>query len=141
MEKRRAYVLLWRWAVSSKSLVNHRPSLLTSFLTSHSCNSGYIFSEKLSLQVRFYGSAPVERSPVFSEINSKDISYFKSFLGENNVIQDLDRLQPANTDWMHKYKGSSKLMLLPRSTEERSGCSSSRGNTGLVGGSVPVFDE
>lgn len=76
------------------------------------------FLRSSTLQVRFYGSAPVERIPSFSEINSKDIGYFKSILGENNVIQDQDRLQPANTDWMHKYQGSSKLMLLPRSTEE-----------------------
>lgn len=110
------------------------------------------FLSSLNLQVRYYGSASVERNPSFSEINSKDISYFKSILGENNVIQDPDRLQPANTDWMHKYKGSSKLMLLPRSTEEVSHimryCNSRQlaivpqgGNTGLVGGSVPVFDE
>ncbi|XP_010679807.2 D-2-hydroxyglutarate dehydrogenase, mitochondrial isoform X2 [Beta vulgaris subsp. vulgaris] len=105
-----------------------------------------------TLQLRFYGSAPIERSSTFSEINSKDISYFKSILGEHNVILDPDRLEPANWDWMHKYKGSSKLMLIPRNTEEvshiMSYCNSRRlaivpqgGNTGLVGGSVPVFDE
>lgn len=71
-----------------------------------------------TLQLRFYGSAPIERSSTFSEINSKDISYFKSILGEHNVILDPDRLEPANWDWMHKYKGSSKLMLIPRNTEE-----------------------
>ncbi|CBI17437.3 unnamed protein product, partial [Vitis vinifera] len=53
---------------------------------------------------------------------------------------------------MRKYKGSSKLLLQPRSTEEVSQilkyCNSrclavvpQGGNTGLVGGSVPVFDE
>ncbi|KAG9132286.1 hypothetical protein Leryth_012957 [Lithospermum erythrorhizon] len=53
---------------------------------------------------------------------------------------------------MRKYKGSSKLMLHPRSTEEVSQilkyCNSRSlavvpqgGNTGLVGGSIPVFDE
>ncbi|XP_021718089.1 D-2-hydroxyglutarate dehydrogenase, mitochondrial-like [Chenopodium quinoa] len=110
------------------------------------------FLRSSNLPVRFYGSAPVERSASFSEINTKDITYFKSILRENNVIQDPDRLQPANTDWMHKYQGSSKLMLLPRTTEEVSHimryCNSRHlaivpqgGNTGLVGGSVPVFDE
>ncbi|KAJ6378878.1 hypothetical protein OIU78_028985 [Salix suchowensis] len=73
-------------------------------------------------------------------------------LGEKNVVQDEDRLETANIDWMHKYKGFSKLLLLPRNTEEVSKileyCNSRRlavvpqgGNTGLVGGSVPVFDE
>lgn len=34
------------------------------------------------------------------------------------MVQDEDRLETANIDWMHKYKGSSKLLLLPRNTEE-----------------------
>lgn len=53
---------------------------------------------------------------------------------------------------MGKYQGSSKLALKPSSTDEVSQllayCSLRRlavvpqsGNTGLVGGSVPVFDE
>ncbi|XP_074295169.1 D-2-hydroxyglutarate dehydrogenase, mitochondrial-like [Silene latifolia] len=115
---------------------------------------GTCFRRNLGVQSRFYGSEAksVERRPSFSEVNFKDVSYFQSILGENNVILDADRLQSANTDWMHKYKGFSKIMLLPRSTEEVSQimryCSSRHlavvpqgGNTGLVGGSVPVFDE
>ncbi|CAA3012542.1 D-2-hydroxyglutarate dehydrogenase, mitochondrial [Olea europaea subsp. europaea] len=81
-----------------------------------------------------------------------DISYFKKILGERGVVQDEEKLDDANTDWMRKYKGSSKLMLQPRTTEEVSQilkyCNSrclavvpQGGNTGLVGGSVPVFDE
>eukprot|EP00258_Populus_trichocarpa_P045669 XP_024461688.1 D-2-hydroxyglutarate dehydrogenase, mitochondrial isoform X2 [Populus trichocarpa] len=103
---------------------------------------------------RSFGSlaTKVERNPSFSSLNSDDLSYFKGVLGEKNVVQDEDRLETANIDWMHKYKGSSKLLLLPRNTEEVSKileyCNSRRlavvpqgGNTGLVGGSVPVFDE
>uniref|UniRef100_A0A2P2LJU9 D-2-hydroxyglutarate dehydrogenase n=1 Tax=Rhizophora mucronata TaxID=61149 RepID=A0A2P2LJU9_RHIMU len=97
-------------------------------------------------------AAKVKRNPSFSALMPDDIAYFKGILGEKNVIQDEDRLDFANTDWMHKYKGSSKLLLLPRTTEEVSQilryCNSRRlavvpqgGNTGLVGGSVPVFDE
>lgn len=55
-------------------------------------------------------------------------------------------------DWMGKYVGKSKLALKPSTTEQVSQvlayCSLRRlavvpqgGNTGLVGGSVPVFDE
>lgn len=53
---------------------------------------------------------------------------------------------------MNKYHGQSKLLLRPRSTEQVSQllayCHAKQlavvpqgGNTGLVGGSVPVFDE
>jgi D-2-hydroxyglutarate dehydrogenase len=69
---------------------------------------------------RSFGSlaTKVERNPSFSSLNSDDVSYFKGVLGEKNVVQDEDRLETANIDWMHKYKGSSKLLLLPRNTEE-----------------------
>ncbi|XP_022751417.1 uncharacterized protein LOC111300069 isoform X2 [Durio zibethinus] len=110
--------------------------------------------EANAIQYRYFSSVStlVQRNPSFSTLNSDDISYFKRLLGEKNVIQDEDRLETANTDWMHKYKGSSKLLLQPRSTEEVSQilkyCNSrclavvpQGGNTGLVGGSVPVFDE
>lgn len=53
---------------------------------------------------------------------------------------------------MHKYRGQSQLMLRPRTTQQVSDilayCNRRRlavlpqgGNTGLVGGSVPLFDE
>jgi FAD/FMN-containing dehydrogenase len=57
-----------------------------------------------------------------------------------------------NTDWMGKYRGASSVALRPNSTEQvrkiLAHCTKRRlavvpqgGNTGLVGGSVPVFDE
>ncbi|GLT39189.1 hypothetical protein SLA2020_133950 [Shorea laevis] len=111
-------------------------------------------AEANAIQFKCFGSVAelVQRRPSFSTLNSDDISYFKGILGEKNVIQDEDTLEFANTDWMRKYKGSSKLLLQPRSTEEVSQilkyCNSRHlavvpqgGNTGLVGGSVPVFDE
>lgn len=71
-------------------------------------------------QFRGFGSMAtnIERNPSFSTLNSDDIEYFKRILGEKNVIHDEDRLLTANMDWMHKYRGSSKLLLQPRSTEE-----------------------
>ncbi|XP_068634992.1 probable D-2-hydroxyglutarate dehydrogenase, mitochondrial isoform X2 [Aristolochia californica] len=94
----------------------------------------------------------IQRNPSFSTITLDDICFFKETLGEKSVIQDEDKLSSANLDWMRKYKGSSQLLLQPRNTEEVSQilkyCNSRRlavvpqgGNTGLVGGSVPVFDE
>lgn len=60
----------------------------------------------------------IERDRSFATLNSEDISYFKLILGEKNVVQDEEVLLTANTDWMRKFKGSSKLMLLPRSAHE-----------------------
>jgi len=69
------------------------------------------------------------------------------------VTQDAtDDLEPFNGDWMRKYRGHTKLVLKPGSTEEVSKilkyCNENMlavvpqgGNSGLVGGSVPVFDE
>ncbi|CAM8919020.1 unnamed protein product [Rhodiola kirilowii] len=104
------------------------------------------------MQFRGFGSLAATRNPLYSSVNDDDIKYFIDILGDKNVIQDEDRLQTANIDWMKKYQGSSKLMLLPRSSKEVSQiltyCNSRSlavvpqgGNTGLVGGSVPVFDE
>ncbi|MCJ1352974.1 MAG: hypothetical protein MMC33_002958 [Icmadophila ericetorum] len=63
-----------------------------------------------------------------------------------------DDLEPFNSDWMRKYRGHTQLVLKPGSTEEVSKvlkyCNEHMlavvpqgGNSGLVGGSVPVFDE
>ncbi|CAN6165383.1 unnamed protein product [Urochloa humidicola] len=106
------------------------------------------------VQKRTFGSAAahIQRNPAYSELNSDDVSYFKSILGDNCVVQDEDRIAVANVDWMGKYRGASQLLLLPKSTVEVSkilSYSNTRrlavvpqgGNTGLVGGSVPVYDE
>jgi FAD/FMN-containing dehydrogenase len=64
----------------------------------------------------------------------------------------VDDIEPFNSDWMRKYRGHSKLVLKPGSAKEVSKilkyCNDNMlavvpqgGNTGLVGGSVPVFDE
>jgi D-2-hydroxyglutarate dehydrogenase len=72
------------------------------------------------VQRRTFGSAakPIQRNPAYSVLNSEDVSYFKSILGDNGVIQDKDRVAVANVDWMGKYKGASQLLLLPKSTNE-----------------------
>lgn len=64
----------------------------------------------------------------------------------------IDELEPFNTDWMRKYRGQTTLIVKPKTTADVSAilayCNKNRlavcpqgGNTGLVGGSVPVFDE
>ena len=73
-------------------------------------------------------------------------------LTSKQVITGTDELAAVNTDWTKQYAGTSKLMLRPRTTEEVAAvlkyCNQERlalvpqgGNTGLVGGSIPVFDE
>ncbi|KAM7251072.1 hypothetical protein ACFE04_022955 [Oxalis oulophora] len=142
MEKWRAARRLLRH--SSQSLISNR-SLAS---INHSSVSDSVTRRQVS-PYRCYGTK-VERNQSFSTVNSDDVDYFKGVLGENNVSQD--DLEAANTDWMNKYRGSSKLLLRPKSTEQVSQilkyCNSRRlavvpqgGNTGLVGGSVPVFDE
>ncbi|TVU41973.1 hypothetical protein EJB05_15537, partial [Eragrostis curvula] len=106
------------------------------------------------VQKRAFGTAAthVPRNPAYAVLNSDDVSYFKSILGDSGVVQDEDRVAVANVDWMGKYRGASQLLLLPKSTtgvsKILSYCNSRRlavvpqgGNTGLVGGSVPVYDE
>lgn len=68
------------------------------------------------------------------------------------VLVDAGSLASANEDWMKKYRGRSTVLLLPSTTAEVSAvlkhCNERRlavvpqgGNTGLVGGGVPVHDE
>ncbi|CAI2363917.1 unnamed protein product [Moneuplotes crassus] len=96
----------------------------------------------------------------YSKLNQDDVNHFKGILNkpEVAVIEDLEgtgsssELSGYNTDWLNKLKGNSKLALRPSSTEEVSQilkyCNSRQlavvpqgGNTGLVGGSVPLDDE
>ncbi|CAN1225796.1 D-2-hydroxyglutarate dehydrogenase, mitochondrial [Linum perenne] len=132
---------------SGRSFAGHCVAPLSNFM-----NRGFARDYSMC-QRRSFGSvaSEIQRSSKFATLNSDDLSYFKDILGDRNVVQD-ERLEAANNDWMHKYKGSSRLLLLPKSTDEVSEvlryCNSrclavvpQGGNTGLVGGSVPVFDE
>ncbi|KAG0254122.1 hypothetical protein BG011_005943 [Mortierella polycephala] len=94
----------------------------------------------------------LKRSQSFKKLSDEDISYFKSILSPSGVSQDEEDLEAFNNDWMQKYRGQSKIVLKPSSTEQMSKvlkyCNDNKlavvpqgGNTGLVGGGVPVFDE
>ncbi|GAA6032801.1 hypothetical protein JCM8097_000797 [Rhodosporidiobolus ruineniae] len=111
------------------------------------------------------GAPPPPRRPDFKTLDAEDVAYFKSILsspsslvttipspdGSWTAVAEED-LVGYNTDWMGKYSSSSPVLLKPKTTEEVSKilayCYKKRiavvpqgGNTGLVGGGVPVYDE
>lgn len=99
----------------------------------------------------------------YKELDAEDVKAFRSFVSSpTSVITTIkvegaeaaaeDDLVSYNEDWMGKYSGNAKVVLKPKSTDEVSKivkyCYEKRiaicpqgGNTGLVGGSVPVYDE
>ncbi|KAI5300586.1 hypothetical protein KEM56_002348 [Ascosphaera pollenicola] len=73
----------------------------------------------------------VKRNPSFANLTAEHVRNFRDILGgEGSAIIDgvtadaTDDIEPFNLDWMRK------LAVVPQG-----------GNTGLVGGGVPVFDE
>lgn len=46
------------------------------------------------------------------------MDYFKSILGEKDVITEKDTVQSFNQDWLKQYKGSGSLVLQPRTAED-----------------------
>ncbi|KAB8292167.1 hypothetical protein EYC80_007910 [Monilinia laxa] len=100
----------------------------------------------------------IKRDSRFAQISEENVKFFKDLLGKESAVIDgvtkdaTDDIEPFNGDWMRKYRGHASLVLKPGSTEEVSKilkyCNDNMlavvpqgGNTGLVGGSVPVFDE
>lgn len=118
------------------------------------CNS----SRKVQRSVRKYVELTTVRYPNLKRGNygiltEADVALFERLLpGEGRVITDSSELEGPNTDWIKNCKGASQLLLKPKTTADVSAilqvCSEKKfavvpqgGNTGLVGGSVPVFDE
>eukprot|EP01132_Coremiostelium_polycephalum_P003754 gene3754-4674_t len=128
--------------------------LITNIFNKTICKrSSLLFSSTAS---RYYSTATttttIKRNPNFSIINENDIKYFQELIGETQVLTDKDEVSSYSIDWMRKYKGTGSIVLKPKSTEHVSKilsyCNDKKlavvpqgGNTGMVGGSVPVFDE
>uniref|UniRef100_A0A0N5C4C5 D-2-hydroxyglutarate dehydrogenase, mitochondrial n=1 Tax=Strongyloides papillosus TaxID=174720 RepID=A0A0N5C4C5_STREA len=105
-------------------------------------------SVKSLLHLRNYHT--VLKRKAFKELTNNDINNFRKIIGDNYVKEkDIDSY---NEDWMKWYKGKSKCVLLPKCMEEISeivkycykeniAIVPQSGNTGLVGGSIPMFDE
>lgn len=96
----------------------------------------------------------------YKQLNNQDILYFRSIFETDNNSQthsnnsniETDNLDIYNKDWLKKYIGCSQLVLKPETTEQVSKilkyCNANSlpivpqsGNTGLVGGSVPINNE
>lgn len=96
----------------------------------------------------------------FNELNENHILFFIGLLGKDYIMldkgnsnsNDNNHLDKYNKDWLKKFIGNSKLVLKPVSVKEISEilkyCNKEKlalvpqgGNTGLVGGSVPIYDE
>ena len=97
-------------------------------------------------------SVSVTRSPSYAQLAAADVAFFQEILGASGVVTDADDLVKYNKDWMNKYEGQSRLALRPKTTEQVARilqyCNERKlavvpqgGNTGLVGGSIPLFDE
>ncbi|KAM9317332.1 D-2-hydroxyglutarate dehydrogenase, mitochondrial [Gastrophryne carolinensis] len=92
----------------------------------------------------------VSRLP-FSQVTAQDLRHFQQLI-PGRVITDESDLKAHNIDWLKTVKGHGKVLLKPKTSEEVSqiltycndrnlAVTPQGGNTGLVGGSVPVFDE
>ena len=94
-----------------------------------------------------------------NSVTEEDLAHFAKILPSTSILSTLSpsatpstELEPFNNDWMNKYHGKATTVLKPRTTEEvseivkwcnqrRIGIVPQGGNTGLVGGGVPVQDE
>ena len=108
-----------------------------------------MLKKKLLQSLYLYQTPP--RLP-FKKVSSEDLDYFRTILPPFNILTDPEEIKPFNTSWIKKEKGSSPLVVTPQSQNEVSMilkyCNENKiavvpqgGNTGLVGGSVPVYDE
>ncbi|EPY83356.1 hypothetical protein CB1_000575016 [Camelus ferus] len=93
---------------------------------------------------------PVRRLP-FAQVSEDDLAALERIV-PGRVITDPEELEAPNVDWLRTVRGSSKVLLRPRTSQEVAhilrychernlAVSPQGGNTGMVGGSVPVFDE
>ncbi|TRY74872.1 hypothetical protein TCAL_07130 [Tigriopus californicus] len=92
---------------------------------------------------------PDLRRKPFGQVGPSEIARFQAILDSNRVITDPTELDGYNTDWMRISRGQGQVVLKPKTTAEVSQilryCSEQNlavcpqgGNTGLVGGSIPI---
>eukprot|EP00118_Oscarella_pearsei_P002158 m.9703 g.9703 ORF g.9703 m.9703 type:complete len:491 (+) comp21565_c0_seq1:55-1527(+) len=98
------------------------------------------------------GLSALKRNDRFSKFTDADALAFSRIVGPEGILMNPDDTASFNVDWLNLFQGASPAVLRPKSTDEVSAilryCHERNlavvpqgGNTGLVGGSVPVFDE
>ena len=82
----------------------------------------YSFLTRLLEQKRHHSqlpkSAKICKDPRFSSITDQDIIELGKMVGDKGIFTDESYLEVANTDWMRKYVGTSKVLLRPKTTEQ-----------------------
>ncbi|KAJ1891444.1 D-lactate ferricytochrome c oxidoreductase [Kickxella alabastrina] len=138
-------------------------AFIRSSVVTHSLFAGAVQGSKVrapgaSALLRHYHKP--SRTASFKTLTKDDLEHFKSILPAETILatpavggsSDPIELEGFNADWLNKYRGNSQLVLRPKTTQEVSDilkyCNAQGiavvpqgGNTGLVGGSVPVHDE
>ncbi|KAJ7324953.1 hypothetical protein JRQ81_017973 [Phrynocephalus forsythii] len=123
------------------------PQWSTNYLVGRYLHATQHQLQEVMLTSERYG---VQRLP-FATVSDADLSFFKHLM-PGRVITDSEELKAFNVDWLKSVRGCSKVLLKPQTTVEVSeilrycnernlAVNPQGGNTGLVGGSVPVFDE
>ncbi len=122
-----------------------------------------MFSRQLARRVVLRVPRRWSHSPAglagLNSVTEEDLAHFAKILPSSSILSTLSpsatpssELEPFNNDWMDKYHGKSTTVLKPRTTQEVSeivrwcnqrkiGIVPQGGNTGLVGGGVPIKDE
>ena len=87
-----------------------------------------------------------------SLFDSRALTAFRDVVGSNHALETDDMMAAYTTDWTGRFQGQSPLVLRPANTSEVSEIVRiaheadiplvpQGGNTGLVGGSVPLRGE
>lgn len=115
-------------------------------------------SSRRSLPRQLVGSR-YKSTRALNSLTPNDLAHFSRILPPASILSTFPpsslsptELDPFNNDWMGRYHGKATTVLKPKTTQEVSEivkwCSQKRigivpqgGNTGLVGGSVPLNDE
>jgi D-2-hydroxyglutarate dehydrogenase len=94
-------------------------------------------------------AAPRSPFPWLSALTPAHASALRAAVGAGCAEEDAHALAPHNLDWLKQYSGASRLLLSPRDVRgvraalaychaHRLGVVPQGGNTGLVGGGVPL---
>ncbi|XP_054271887.1 D-2-hydroxyglutarate dehydrogenase, mitochondrial-like isoform X1 [Macrosteles quadrilineatus] len=105
-----------------------------------------------SAEVPFTADQYSIKRGAFAELRDVHLQHFQKLLQPGQVLTDPSELRSHNTDWFKHFRGNGKVILKPKNTEEVSAilkfCYTENlavvpqgGNTGVLGGSVPIFDE